>query len=253
MSLETQIASLVTAANNLTSAVDGKMGQIDQEIVGAKAAFEGQLNDLKRRLPRLLITKNFPMLDNDGNGIPDGFGINAEVMSSLVMVINNVSASSGRTQAEVNKLAEIEADVRELYPDFDIRKYDHYRDPIAVWKFQWSSKTPESGEWLIYPITANNSSDVPAIPANSYYTMGAFVRVLEGGVQDAIWTSGWAAGKWRWCSAVLAPGNHFNAYNILHPFRTTVSGTVEVCCLGVVTGIVDHPGAWGNMLEINGG
>lgn len=250
MSLETQIASLVNAANNLTAAVDGKMGQIDQKIVEAESVFDEQLNDLKGRLPRLLITKNFSMMDNDANGFPDGFGIHSEVTPSLVTVISNLSASSGRTQAEVNKLAEIEADVREIYPDFDIRKYEHYRNPIAVWRLQWSARALEAGQWLIYPLTSNNTSDVPAIPANSYYTMGAFVRVLEGGVQDNIWVTGWTPGKWRWCSDVLTPGNYFNAYNILHPYRTTDSGIVEVCCVGVATGIVDHPGAWGTMLEI---
>lgn len=39
MSLETQIAALVTAANNLTNAVSGKMGEIDSTMVDALAQF----------------------------------------------------------------------------------------------------------------------------------------------------------------------------------------------------------------------
>ena len=40
MSLETIIASLVTAANNLTNVVSGKMGQIDQKMADAQAKFD---------------------------------------------------------------------------------------------------------------------------------------------------------------------------------------------------------------------
>ncbi|MBV6203229.1 hypothetical protein KUU18_29435 [Pseudomonas aeruginosa] len=40
MSLETQIASLVTAANNLTAAVNGKIGAIDARMDTAEAEFE---------------------------------------------------------------------------------------------------------------------------------------------------------------------------------------------------------------------
>lgn len=44
MSLETQIAALVTASNNLTGAVNGKMTQIDQKVVTATAAVPAEIN-----------------------------------------------------------------------------------------------------------------------------------------------------------------------------------------------------------------
>ncbi|WP_213159201.1 hypothetical protein [Pseudomonas aeruginosa] len=44
MSLETQIAALVTAANNLTGAVNGKMAQIDQEVAAAVGAVPAEIN-----------------------------------------------------------------------------------------------------------------------------------------------------------------------------------------------------------------
>lgn len=44
MSLEAQIAALVQASNNLTAAVDGKIGEIDKEMDEALAQFEGWRN-----------------------------------------------------------------------------------------------------------------------------------------------------------------------------------------------------------------
>lgn len=43
MSLETQIAALVTAANNLTSSVNGKMGQIDDKVDAAVASVPAEI------------------------------------------------------------------------------------------------------------------------------------------------------------------------------------------------------------------
>ncbi|HDQ4100721.1 TPA: hypothetical protein P8P07_005849 [Pseudomonas aeruginosa] len=50
MSLETQIAALVTAANNLTGAVNGKMNEIDQKVAAATGAVPAQINARLRML-----------------------------------------------------------------------------------------------------------------------------------------------------------------------------------------------------------
>lgn len=49
MSIETQIAALVTAANNLTGAVNGKMSEIDVKVDAATTELENKFNTLARR------------------------------------------------------------------------------------------------------------------------------------------------------------------------------------------------------------
>lgn len=252
MSLETQIASLVTAANNLTGAVNGKMGQIDQKISASEAAYLLQLEDLKKRLPRLAATKNFRMMDADANGAPESFGMHFEVTPTLVNAISNLSEAAGRPADDIALLAQIEADVREVYPDFDIRKSSYYRSPFNVWKYTWSALSSGSSGYLIYPYAADQV-DVSSpwhVPNNSYLTMGAFVRVVEGALSNNYWATGNKLGKWRWCSNVLEPNRSFGSYTALHPIRQSTAGVVEVALVGCCTGVVTHPGAWGALMSL---
>lgn len=252
MSLETQIAALVTAANNLTGSVNGKMGQIDQKVDAAEAAYLVQLEDLKNRLPRLLVTKNYRMLDTDANGVPDSWGQHSEVTASVVRTISQLSEAAGRPAADITLLAQIEADVREQYPDFDIRKSAFYRAPFNVWQYQWAANVAPVSGYLSYPVASDQavSGDPGSVPLNSYLTVAAFVKVVDGGLNGA-WANGAASGKWRWCSLVLNPARTFSLYTALHPFRVGNSGIVQVALAGASTGVVSHPASWGAMIGLS--
>lgn len=250
MSLESTIAALVTASNNLTAAVNGKMGQIDGKVNEAKAAFDTQLAALTSKLPRLGITKNFAMADAGNLGRPDTFGYHSQV--SWVKVKNIVSASqaTGRTAEEIALLAQIEADVKEVYPDFDIRKSDYYRRDFNIWRATWSELNAGK-PYLAYPVTSDGvlNAGVASVPLNSFITVAGFVRVVEGEI-SGVWSTGSKKGKWRWCSTVLNPSNAFGAYTHLHPMRLSASGVVEMALVGACSGVVTHPGAWGAMLAL---
>ncbi len=254
MSLETQIQALVTAANNLTGSVNGKMGQIDQKVSAAEAAYLVQLEDLKNRLPRLGVSKNMLMRDADANGRPDDWGFHAELTLTTLETISRLSEAAGRTAADIALLAAIEADVKEVYPDFDIRKSQYYRQDFNVWKMQWSANavTPNAG-YLAFPYATDyngNADAAVALPINSYVTVAGFVRVVEGTLNNASWAAGARAGKWTWCSSIIAPARSFGTYTHLHPSRLSSTGVIEVALAGACTGVVQHPGAWFAMLAL---
>ncbi|MEH6353807.1 hypothetical protein [Pseudomonas sp. 3JA] len=249
MSLETQIQALVTAANNLTSSVNGKVGEIDAKVVAAQAAYNAQLAALTSKLPRLGVTQNFAMSDPGNLGRPDNFGYHTEVSWAKVKTISQQSQATGRPAEDVALLAEIEADVREVYPDFSIRKAEYFRRDFSIWRGTWSVKG--ASPYFVYPRTADGilNNGVASVPMNSFITVGAFVRIVDGEITGT-WATGSAKGKWRWCSYVYEPNNIFGHYTHLHPIRVSTSGVVEMALVGGCTGVVSHPGAWGAMLAL---
>lgn len=248
MSLETQIAALVTAANNLTAAVNGKMGQIDQKVIDAKAAYDAQLANVKSILPRMAVTRNFRMRNTVTPALIDNWGIHAEVTASLLMNISATSEATGRPAANLLKLAEIEADVKEQFPDFSISKSAHYRNDFNIWRMQWTANA--SGvNYLAFPHAADGDQ-AASVPRNSYLTVGGFVKIVEGGVVSQRWAKGAQLGKWRWCNDIQGPSRDFGSYNHLHPNRNTPAGIVEIALVGAVTGVVEHPGEWFAMFQL---
>ncbi|KTC56514.1 hypothetical protein AO262_14855 [Pseudomonas fluorescens ABAC62] len=250
MSTEQQLAAVVSAANSLTNVVTGKIGEIDNAIADARRAYDAQLLDLKQRLPRLAVSKNFNLSPTVDGKLIDNWGIHSEVACNKLRSITTVSQAIGRPQADVDFLLQVEADVREQFPGFNIRASEYFRTIVNVWQLKWA--TADASPWLAfpYPIDTALANGAGAVPLNSYITLGAFVRVLEGSISGA-WSIGAEKGKWRWCSTVVAPSQLFAAYSHLHPMRTSASGVIEVMLAGACTGVVTSPGDWGTMMALS--
>lgn len=250
MSTEQQLAAVVNAANNLTNTVTGKVGEIDQAIANSRQQYDSQLADLKNRLPRLAVTKNFTLMPNAAGTAIDGWGTHELVTSTKLRTISPVSQTMGRAVADVEFMLKVQADVREQYPNFDIRATEYWRGAINVWQMKWTQT--DISPWLAFPYVSDQTlaNGGAAVPLNSYLTLGAFVRVVEGSLSGA-WSHGWEKGKWRWCSTVMSPSGQFGAYYHLHPVRTSSVGLVEIMLAGACTGVVTEPGDWGTMLAIS--
>lgn len=250
MSTEQQLAAVVSAANNLTNLVAGKVGEIDSALAEARHAYDAQLLDLKSRLPRLAVTKNFSLYPSADGKLIDNWGIHSEVTCTKLRSITTFSQASGRPQADVDFMLQVQADVREQFPDFDIRASDYWRTAVNVWQMKWS--TADTSPWLAYPYPIDTAlaNGTGAVPQNSYLTMGAFVRVVDGTVSGA-WSTASEKGKWRWCSMVISPTGLFGTYYHLHPLRTSASGVIELMLAGACTGVVTSPGDWGTMLSLS--
>ena len=249
MSTEQQLAAVVSAANNLTNTVTGKVGEIDKALENVRQKYEEQLISLNRHIPRMAITKNFHMAPDVTGNLIEGWYVHTQVTATKLRTITQVAQSAGRPQADVDYMRQIQADVREQFPGFDIRAAEYWRNPIHVWQMKWSEDSVSP--WLAFPcaIDMERLSGTTPVPLNTHMTIGAFVRVIEGSVEGN-WTTGSEKGKWRWCSVAVTPTGFFSHYMHIHPMRTSKAGLVEVILAGACTGIVTHPVDWGTMLAL---
>lgn len=249
MSTEQQLAAVVSAANNLTSIVSGKVAEIDNALADAQKKYEAQLLDLNRHIPRMAVTKNFHMAPDTTGKLIDGWYVHSQVTAEKSRTITQLAQSAGRPQADVDFMRQVQADVREQFPGFDIWAAEYWRNPVNVWQMKWSEGSVSP--WLAFPcaVDMERLSGTTPVPLNTHMTIGAFVRVVEGSV-DGTWTTGNEKGKWRWCSVAITPTGFFSHYMHIHPIRTSNSGLVEVMLAGACTGVVTHPVDWGTMLAL---
>lgn len=249
MSTEQQLAAVVSAANALTTVVTGKIGDINQALAQAQARYDEQLLSLNSRLPRLAVTKNFHMVPDATGKLIDGWLVHSEVTATNVRTITQAAQSAGRLDADVDFMRQVQADVREQFPDFDIRAAGYWRNTVNVWQMKWSDS--KSLPWLAFPtcIDTGRLSGTTPVPLNNCMTMGAFVRVNDGTIEGA-WATGNQKGKWRWCSALLMPDNYFANYMHIHPMRSSTTGSVDVMLAGACTGVVTRPADWGTLLGL---
>ncbi|WPN99465.1 hypothetical protein [Pseudomonas sp. MUP55] len=249
MSTEQQLTAVVNAANALTNVVTGKIDEIDRVLSEANAKYDEQLSSLNSRLPRLAVTKNFHMQPDSTEKLIDGWYVHTEVTATKVRTITQQAQSAGRPDADVEFMRQVQADVREQFPDFDIKSAGYWRNTVNVWQMKWSAN--DSLTWLAFPasIDAGRLSGTTPVPLNNCMTMGAFVRVNEGSIEGA-WANGNKKGKWRWCSTLFLPDNVFANYMHVHPTRSSVTGSVDVMLAGACTGVITTPNDWGTLLGL---
>lgn len=251
MSTEQQLAAVVSAANNLTGVVTGKIGEIDKALEAAQRTYREQIASLDQRLPRLALTQNFSMAPDATGNLIEGWDIHQQVTTKKLRAITTLSQEAGRPQADIDFMRQVQADVREQFPDFDIRASEYWRNVIHVWQMKWSSNTGGAA-WLAYPRSVDDGKVSGGRPLilNSSLTIGAFVRIVSGEVNNA-WCTGAEKGKWRWCSVVMQPTRMFGHYWFIHPMCITADGEVEVMLAGACTGVVTHPADWSYMLALD--
>ncbi|MBW3517481.1 hypothetical protein KO537_22595 [Shewanella sp. NKUCC01_JLK] len=229
MSLEQQVTALVASANALTGAVNGKIAQIDQKTQENTAKVDSELSKIQTKLPRIVITKNQVLSINPDTGLPAGMSIHERVTTTLYMTINNWDVKSAEN---MQLLQQMEQDM-----GVDLRKTAHYRREFNIFKMKWDNHIG----WVAFPLAADDFN-ATSIPVNTFITLGAFVKVLSGGVKFA-WAEGSQIGKWVFCNSKLVPSG-FGSYLNLHPITTTESGELLVALPAAITGHIDDGGQW---------
>jgi len=249
LSTEQQLAAVVSAANTLTNVVTGKISEIDKALADARAKYDAQLSSLNSRLPRLAVTKNFSMEPDATGKLIDSWYVHTQVTATKVRTITTAGAAFGRPDADVEFMLQIQADVREKFPEFDINAAGFFRNPVNVWQMKWTEST--TVPWLAFPCAIDNGrlGGSSAVPLNEHMTMGAFIRVIEGSVAHT-WTTGAEKGKWRWCAIQVTPDSYFGNYMNVHPIRDSATGLIEVMLAGACTGVVTRPTDWGTLLGL---
>lgn len=233
MSLESQIAALVQASNNLTDAVNGKIGEIDNHLNQSSQEINRQLEQTKYMLPRIVITKNQSLSVPSGQSLPTGLSIHWEVACSVYKTIPSDIAK--RSAEHIALLQEIERDT-----SANLRVNDFYRKDFNIVKLSWTSMVGNSA-WLAFPNSVD-SDTIPSVPLNTFLTVGALVKVLSGSISGA-WGTGARLGKWTFCNEKLSPSG-FGTYTHLHPMRNSQSGEILVAFPAAITGHIEKLENW---------
>ncbi|WP_429071886.1 hypothetical protein [Aeromonas dhakensis] len=234
MSLESQIAALVQASNNLTDAVSGKIGEIDNHLNQSTQEINRQLEQTKYMLPRIVITKNQSLAVPSGQSLPTGLSIHTEVACSVYQAIPSEPAR--RTAAHIALLQEIERDT-----SANLRVNEYYRKDFNIVKLSWAAVANPASGWLAFPNSVD-SDTIPSVPLNTFLTVGALVKVLSGSITGA-WGTGARLGKWTFCNEKLSPSG-FGTYTHLHPMRNSQSGEILVAFPAAITGHIEKLENW---------
>ena len=234
MSLEQQVTALVSASNNLTSAVNGKIKEIDKKTAENTAKVDSELKKIQTKLPRIVMTQNQILASADNSAFPDNFSIGAGVTAEVFKFISGTP--EGRDASQIALLQEIE---RESGVSLNTR--NHYRQGFFIYKLSWSADANSSG-WLAYPRSADNP-ELANVPTNTFFTVGAFVKVLSGDLSHDAWGNGNVVGSWKFCTSKFEPMN-FGSYTHLHPYRRSNAGEVLVFLPAAITGHIDNGENW---------
>lgn len=240
MSIENQLAETVLACNRLTTAVNNKITEIDQQMAQCITKINNQLNQTLYLLPRIVITHNqqLEINEEDPNKHPYHFRVHEDVTASFYRRIQ--ADPKNRTADQIALLQEMGEDI-----GVNMNTNNHFRMPFNVIKLSWSQRQPQ-GNWLAFPNTADSASS--AIPLNTFVTIGAFVKVLRGEV-SGVWCDGSRLGKWTFCRAQIAPAG-FGRYTHIHPYRNSDRGEVLVALPAAITGYIDNPEQWYPNIEL---
>ena len=236
MSLEQQIGALVKASENLTGAVNGKIGEIDEQLRLSIDKINQHLDVTKTMLPRILMTMNQTLVAGD-DLLPLNFNVNANV--TVTKVIDIAEGPGSRDIAQKQMLQEIEMDL-----NVDLRINEFYRKSFSIYKLAWSNNVG----WLAFPVAADDKLS-PRVPLNTYFTIGAFVKIVSGSLGGA-WANGAVFGKWCFCSTKNSPAG-FGTYTNLHPITNTESGEILVALPAAITGHIDNATEWFPNIELN--
>ncbi len=215
MSLETQVTALVSAANDLTGAVNTKMTAIDQKATDAQADVDSYLISARSENAIYRQTKN-----QNGNltaGMLDNFSANAgfTITISLYRTILSGIAWASRDLEE-----------KEILTAMGMANVVNFQPSIRVMKKVWSGFVIGNTNYTIYPN--------PIVNLSGMVTVASYAKIITGSIWNH-WLHG-ANNEWGLCGANM-PGNP-GGYLHAHPQVSTASGEVLFIWPAAVSGYV---------------
>ncbi|HAS6026272.1 TPA: hypothetical protein ACGVB5_002478 [Vibrio vulnificus] len=234
MSLTQDIANVVQAANNLTSEVTNKMGQIDRRVNEAESEYQGVIAGIRSDFPFYRLSKNQQLkisgsLRIGTRGTPDGYFKRDHIITCQIVASNEFISSNVHKPAEVRAMfSDIKGRVPEhlIYPDFSILRVSTS-----------SVRTPHTGPFsTIYQ---------REIPTNIPYSMGCFIKAEMG--QVAFGRPGNIVpidGKWHERILRFDKPSDANSYEIGPHLYIAPGGRALIALPAIVAGKVPD-GHWG--------
>ncbi|HCE1715004.1 TPA: hypothetical protein NGR89_004499 [Vibrio parahaemolyticus] len=170
MSLEQQVTALVEASNNLTSAVNSKISQIDQRVSDAESEYQSLISGIRSDFPFYRITKNQELkvggvLTAGASGTPDGWQNRKASIHTCEIIID--SQSGTLPSAKHPEVQALFMDVKGVVPQ-------HTQPDFAIMRVTTDPSEPPADISTFYSIYQG------PLPNGIPYTIGMFIKVESG-------------------------------------------------------------------------
>ncbi|MCD9523718.1 hypothetical protein GLP14_12920 [Photobacterium carnosum] len=198
MSLEQQIGALVKASENLTGAVNGKIGEIDKEVDAATKKFDNYISIARRENSNIRISRNQTLftLKSDDSAIDD-----ANIITGRIPLFFSIYSSKGDQGTITHELIRVRNGTQNpdsaLAAEFKLQvlgvQSDAFLDTdFYIWHLTWKNRTPYYG--FQFQFSAGWARQ-PGFVLNSH----AYVKLVSGSVTQGMCTGAIADNTWRLC------------------------------------------------------
>ncbi|MEC6831236.1 hypothetical protein VXS06_05580 [Photobacterium toruni] len=216
MSLEQQIGALVKASENLTGAVNGKIGEIDKEVDAATKKFDAFIT--QSRLENAIFRQSKNQYCNLTGTNLDYFSKNSQftIEVSLYREINTGTLFVDR-----------DAEEQEILRSMGMNNVKYFQPKIRVMKLSWSGyEANKHSNYSIFPNPIGNMT--------GYLTVASYAKLVSGSI-SGMWLTN-VTSEWGLCGNVYGgnPGRYLHA----HPVVNTAAGEVLFIWPAIVSGCV---------------
>ncbi|NOI20780.1 hypothetical protein F0223_21385 [Vibrio coralliilyticus] len=193
-------------------------------------ALRNAIEPITGKLATIALSPNQTMTVENGATIPKGFSVNSLVTLEKVETIHNDPASRSGSQLQI--LSDMETDIRMEYPDFDVRKTEHYIRSFNVFRVSWDlpeGTNMNGSHWTLFP---------GPVALSGIISGAAFIKLEEGLANGGLMASS-TLGKWKFSQ--FTHGGYFGGYIHAHPIARTNKGSFLIALPVLLTGYLDHP------------
>ncbi|WP_029790674.1 hypothetical protein [Vibrio harveyi] len=263
MSDFTAIGQLVTEARNLLDSIKGgaiRTMQTEYEALKVSiqsafnsklAGFEGQVAAATKPTADLtakfMLSKNVRAIDLVTNAdIPSGWSFRAQASVEEQLLI---AGGKDRPAVQNNMLAEMQADIRQVYPTFNASVSKYMAMSIRAIRVKWdfSAQADFNREHIIIPLDKTSGSP---LLRNQLVTHAAFVKCISGEVSLQDSAAKTVGTKWTWLRQLYSKSPRLGNY--IHPclIAQTPVGEAWILLPGHAAGNITDPNDWMGLPEL---
>ncbi|PSU88946.1 hypothetical protein C0W42_11470 [Photobacterium kishitanii] len=216
MSLEQQIGALVRASENLTGAVNSKIGEIDKEVDAATKKFDAFIT--QSRLENAIFRQSKNQYCNLTGANLDYFSKNSQFTIEVSLYREIITGTAW---------ADRDTEEKEILKNMGMNGVQHFQPKIRVMKLIWSGYQADiHSSYTIYPNPLGNMTGC--------ITVASYAKLISGSISD-MWLNN-VTNEWGLCGNVYrgGPGRYMHA----HPRVNTVTGEVLFIWPAIVSGYV---------------
>jgi hypothetical protein len=253
----TNLAALVAQGQSLLDLVKGghitkleadnaaKLSGLQADFEDRKASWDVLVNGYVNSATNIVLTKNQTLLLS--GTVPLYVGARSGVEFELVSAITD--RGDDRDAGQMAFLTDIERDVKEAFPAFNVNSDKSYLKNFNIIRVTWDFTGLALPLFVLY--LQSKGKNESAVSAGSTYTSAALVKLESGDVIQTRFFSGAEVGKWRYCSQVRQGIDYFGAGAHLTGDVSSETGSLLIALpLAVLGDISTRPGALLNPTDL---